>query len=114
SQRQRSSQGRLPERGFSSPTKLSPWNCFTCRTSRQGSKRVGLVPDLAGELVHLPDKPAGVRLPALVSPSLGSLHSYLCGTTRALPWATLLRPVGYSGHATRAFVSFHCPWPPVK
>src|SRR5207237_675839 len=45
-----------------------------------------LCPDLAGELVHLPAKPAGVRRPALANPSLGSLHLYLCGTTRATLW----------------------------
>jgi hypothetical protein len=33
-------------------------NFFTCRTSRQGS-REGCVSDLAAELLHLPDKPAG-------------------------------------------------------
>ena len=62
-----------------------PPNCFTCRTSRQGSKEDARIPTLsrrtaspagqagrgrtpgeraflALELLHLPDKPAGVRI----------------------------------------------------
>ena len=41
---------------------FGPPNCFTCRTSRQGSNAwpmPGRV--LAAELLHLPDKPAGVE-----------------------------------------------------
>jgi hypothetical protein len=33
---------------------------FTCRASRQGSKRAMGLRILAGELLHLPGKPAGV------------------------------------------------------
>jgi hypothetical protein len=35
-------------------------NSFTCRTSRQGSKKLHAA-GLAGEVLHLPDKPAGVK-----------------------------------------------------
>ena len=41
--------------------------CFTCRASRQGSKRNERDVTLAGDLLHLPGKPAGVAAPAKVA-----------------------------------------------
>jgi len=35
-------------------------NFFTCRTSRQGSRRWQIGLALAAKLLHLPDEPAGV------------------------------------------------------
>ena len=51
---------------------MKPLNCFTCRTSRQGSKEMRGFPRLAAELLHLPDKPAGVehQVSRLSSPEL--------------------------------------------
>jgi hypothetical protein len=41
---------------------VQPANSFTCRASRQGSRRgAGRLSLLAGELLHLPGKPAGVE-----------------------------------------------------
>src|SRR5262249_47761313 len=57
-------------RGDTSPSRpFELLNSFTCRASRQGSARrrkdsFAFRPVLAVELLHLPDKPAGVLSPA--------------------------------------------------
>ncbi len=79
-----------------------PGNCFTCRTSRQGSCAAVSLPVLAGELVHLPDKPAGVQEPPeLPKRTAGYTHLKLLSRSRLALLLLALLPAFASGQTLK-------------